>query len=306
MFFHPPSQQKNFYEILGVEPNSTESDIKNAYRKLSLKYHPDRNKSAEAQGIFQELGLAYETLGDADKKRQYDLEQQGPSEDINNLINMMFRGQMPHFANRMDSGPGIQIFRMDGHGRPPQGFDNFFHNLPEKPERIQKQINITIEQAYIGCNIPVEIERVLVRGEERTKENETIYVNIPPGIDTNETIILQDKGHCVNDVVKGDVRLVINVINNTPFQRNGLELHFKKTISLKEALLGFTFDLQHLNGKIFTFNNTAQIICPQFKRRLPDLGMIRDNNRGNLWIEFNIQFPETLTEEQITALKDIL
>jgi len=310
MFFHPPHQtdDKNFYSILGVTPTATESEIKSAYRKLSLKYHPDRNKSSDAQKMFQELSDAYETLSDPNKKRQYDMQQNGGGgAEINDFFNMMFSqgafgppGRGPQHFHA--AGPRIHIFN----GAPGAGgLEDFFHQ-PQKPERIQKQINITIEQAYHGCNIPIEIERMVIRGEERSKENETIYVNIPQGIDTNETINLHDKGHCINDTIRGDVRLIIQVINNSSFQRNGLELFYKKTISLKEALLGFTFDLHHLNGKIFTFSNFGSIIQPNFKRRLQDLGMIRENNRGNLWIEFNIQFPETLTEQQMNSLKEII
>jgi molecular chaperone DnaJ len=67
MFFPP---QNNYYEILGIKQTANETDIKNAYRKLSLKYHPDRNKEPTAQRMFQELGEAYETLSDPEKKRK--------------------------------------------------------------------------------------------------------------------------------------------------------------------------------------------------------------------------------------------
>lgn len=303
------NQSKTHYSILGVDQTSTPIEIKNAYRKLSLKYHPDRNKNIDAQPMFQELSLAYEILSDPDKKRKYDMEQQMGCQmggQMDDIINMMFSGGRGNLfqQNLMRGGPGIQIFRMDEQG---PGLENFFQkiNQPQKPERIQKQINITIDQAYNGCNIPIEIERIRICGDERTNENETIYVIIPPGIDSNETITIPDKGHCINDSIKGDVRLIIQVINHSPFQRNGLELFYKKTISLKEALLGFSFDLHHLNGKIFTFNNSTQIIHPNFKRKLPDLGMVRDNNHGNLWIEFNVLFPDSLTDQQINLLKDI-
>jgi DnaJ family protein B protein 4 len=308
MFFHPPpSNQKNLYGILGIDSNASSTEIKSAYRKLSLQFHPDRNKSPDAQSVFQEIGEAYEILSDPDKKRHYDMEQQGG--DLNDIINMMFSANGLHSQQRMPpggsfpgTGQGIRIFSTQGGPFPPE---NFFQR-PQKPERIQKKINITLEEAYNGCSVPVNIERIVVRGDTQTKENETVYVTVPPGIDTNETITLSEKGHCLNDMMKGDVRLVVQVTNSTPFVRNGLDLIFKKTITLKEALLGFTFDLQHVNGKIFTFNNTSQIIHPLCRRKIPDLGIIRENSRGHLWIDFTIQFPETLTETQMTTLKEIL
>jgi DnaJ-class molecular chaperone len=304
MFFPP---QNNYYEILGIKQTANETDIKNAYRKLSLKYHPDRNKEPTAQRMFQELGEAYETLSDPEKKRQYDMNCSGqPQDDLNNIFNMMFAGGQHPFQNVQIFSRGHPSGHPGGHpGGFPRNFEEIFHQMQRpKPERIEKQITITIEQSFHGCNLPIEIERVIVRGEERTKETETIYIPIPPGIDNNEKILLQNKGHCVNDVVNGDVYLTIQVINQSSFQREGLDLFFKKNISLKEALLGFTFDIHHLNGQVFSINNT-QIIQPYFKKKLSHLGMIRENNRGNLWIEFYIQFPETLTEQQTNALKEI-
>jgi DnaJ-class molecular chaperone len=188
----------------------------------------------------------------------------------------------------------------------PHPFDPFFQNRqPQKPDRIQMTTTLTLEQAFQGCSIPIVIERTVVSGEERTKETETIYVPIPQGIDHNETIILENKGHHINDV-KGDVRLTIQLENNSAFLRNGLDLIVKQNISLKEALLGFSFDIHHPNGKTFTFTNTTQIIHPNFKKKIPELGMIRENMQGSLWIDFNVVFPETLTEEQMATLKTIL
>jgi DnaJ-class molecular chaperone len=77
---------------------------------------------------------------------------------------------------------------------------------------------------------------------------------------------------------------------------------------LKEALCGFSFDIPHLNGKLLCLNNmnNPTVIKPDYKRVVPNLGMTRENTTGNLIIEFIIQFPETLSTQQIVALKDIL
>jgi|LakMenE18May11ns_1017448.scaffolds.fasta_scaffold9952437_7 DnaJ-class molecular chaperone len=299
MFFHPPPKKPDtkFYDVLGIEPTASDVEIKKAFRILSLKIHPDRNKSHDAQQKFQELQEAYETLSDPVKRRQYDMVEP----EINDILNMMFSGaRQPQgiriFHGPMGAGLNINDF-FENH--------NIFNQI-QKPEKIQMNVSITIEQAYHGCNIPIEIERIVVRGDEKTKEKETIYIGIPQGVDNNEVIHIENKGHSINDSIRGDVRIIIQLINNTPFIRNGLDLIYRKNITLKEALLGFSFDLHHLNGKNYTFGNTSQIIFPNSKRRLGNLGMIRDNNCGHLWIEFNVQFPETLTEEQIDKLKEIL
>lgn len=281
---------KNYYEILGITENSTPVEIKNAYRKLSLKHHPDRNKDGSSHSIFQELNEAYEILSDIDKKRQYDneLHPQSIHPDIENIFNMMFSGHPFHHRE------GVQLF---GH---PQFI--FRH---QKPERIQKILAISLEQSYHGCNLPIEIERTLICGQERTQEIETIYIQIPRGMDSNESILLMDKGHSIN-ASTGDVRVIIQIMNTTSFKRNGLDLFYKKSISLKEALTGFQFELKHLNGQTFKINNTGQIIYPCFSKKIPDLGMIREGNSGHLWIEFEIEFPVSLTDTQVNTLKEIL
>jgi DnaJ-class molecular chaperone len=138
-------------------------------------------------------------------------------------------------------------------------------------------------------------------------ERMTTYISVPPGIDDNEMMILRDAGNSINGL-KGDIKIGIKVVNDTAFKRNGMDLIYKKTITLKEALCGVEFDIQHLNGKILSLKNTANmvIISPNFQKVVPNYGMKRENNTGNLIIVFDIAFPETLTEEQVQKLNEVL
>ena len=89
--------------------------------------------------------------------------------------------------------------------------------------------------------------------------------------------------------------------------RKGMDLYFEKNITLKEALCGFSFDIEHINGKTYTINNnTGKIITPQFQKVVPGMGMQRGDEGGNLVINFKIKFPENLTDEQRTKLGEIL
>jgi DnaJ-class molecular chaperone len=304
----------NNYEILGVSDDASESDIKKAYRALSLKWHPDRNNnSEEANSKFQEIGSAYETLIDPEKRNQYDMELKfggmgggmpfghGPGmhefNDINNIFSAMFGGSFGGMPNvrvfHGGGGPGINIHQM-------------FHQQM-RPEPLIKQIQITLEQSFQGCNIGVDIERIVITNNERNSENERLYLNIPQGIDNNETIVLSDRGHCVNGV-RGEIRLNVQLVNNTEFRRNGMDLIYNKKITLKEALCGFVFDINHLNGKHFSLNNVNNptVIKPNFKKVMNGMGMVKDNNTGNMIIEFEIEFPDKLTPEQIASLSEVL
>ena len=168
-------------------------------------------------------------------------------------------------------------------------------------------IEISLEQAYSGLNVPIEIERWFDSGGTRRVEKEKIYIEIPKGIDSNEIIIINDKGNIKNEKLKGDIKLFINVKNTSDFIRDGLDIIIQKDISLKEALIGFEFDIKHISGKSFKINNIdGNVIKPFFKKNIPELGMIRGNKKGNLIICFNVKFPDTLSKSQKEQIKNIL
>lgn len=325
----------NHYDILGVSQDAGDMEIKKAYRALSLKYHPDRNDTEEAKEKIQAINQAYEILGDKAKRNQYNMELQfgqGPGgmpgfggmgmpgfgmggmpfahmqsmndmNDINNIFSMMFGQSMGGMGG--PGGPEIRIFH--GHGGPgmPGHGMNFHQQM--RPEPIQKTIQITIDQSFTGSAIPIDIERTIINGNMRRNETETVYINIPQGIDDNESVTVHDRGHIVNDT-KGEVRIVFRVQNNSQFKRHGLDLVYKQKISLKEALCGFSFEIVHLNGKRLCLNNASNptVIKPNFKKIVPNLGMTREGSTGNMIIDFEIEFPESLTKEQIDTLTTIL
>jgi DnaJ family protein B protein 4 len=311
---------KNFYEVLGVSNDANESEIKKAYRSLSLKYHPDRNPSEEAKEKIQEINEAYEYLGDEGKRNQYDMElkfgdgggggvgvNMNEFHDINNLFNMMFNGGggfpgFPGFHGMGGGMPEIHVFH-NGQNIRTQMFHSF-----HRPEPIIKNIQLTLEQSYSGCNIPIEIERYILNNNVKTIETETLYVNIPQGIDDNEMFVIRDKGNIVNNDLRSELKIGIQIINNTEFKRQGLDITYNKKISLKEALCGFSFEMLHLNGKRLCLNNQTNptVIKPTYKKIVPNMGMVRDNSVGNMIIDFEIEFPDTLTLEQIESLNNIL
>lgn len=324
------------YEILGIDKSASDQDIKRAYRSLSLKYHPDRNSSAEAAHKMREINEAYDVLGDAQKRTQFDMQSEGlrrgggfpfrpPGEmDTNNpldIFQMFFPGMFQ--ASGGAGGPEMTFFHMDpflhGGGGGGGGI-HMDHNFPtggppfmssggmSRPPPIQRQLTLTLEQAYVGCTLPLEIERWIMHGLVKVKEMETVYVDIPAGIDDSEMITLVDKGNVFHDHCKGVVKVNIHVDNTTPFRRQGLNLIYSKTLSLKEALCGFSFELKHLNGKTLAMNNTQNVtlIKPHLQKMVPGLGMTRDKNVGSLIIEFDVKFPDTLTPEQIEALRQVL
>lgn len=304
-----------YYEILEVEKDATAQEIKKAYRKLSLKYHPDK-PSGDAEK-FKQINEAYQTLSENTKKQQYDLKQQfgGGMNGIRgldpNIINMMFGGGMKKgfpFNFGFSPGQGNNMpgnFRIFRNGVQVNGSNM---NALRKPTPIIKTITIDMSQAYTGMKYPFEVERWIQEDDNLKRiETETIYIDIPAGIDNNEIIIVREKGNIISDDNKGDIKLFIKINNNTKFERRGLELLYNKTISLKESLCGFKFDLTFINGKTFTIDNTnGRVITPNFKKMIQTMGMKRSNHTGNLIITFIVKYPTTLTKEQRDALNNIL
>lgn len=296
----------DYYSILGVDEESSDKDIKQAFRKLSMKHHPDRGGEKK---VFQKINQAYEVLRDQQKRQQYDLSRSGNplsqlfggmggppngNDGIGQMFNMMFGGGIPGGMNN----PNVQIFHNGVRMNP---------NVLQKPPPIVKTIEISLEQSYTGLNVPIEIERWFDSGGTRRVEKEKIYIEIPKGIDSNEIIMIQGKGNIKNEKLKGDIKLFINVKNNTDFIRDGLDLIIQKKISLKEALVGFEFDIKHMVGKSFKINNMdGNVIKPFFKKKIPELGMIRGGKKGNLIISFEVEFPDSLSQSQKEQIKNIL
>lgn len=295
------------YEILGLDKNANESEIKKAYRSLSLKYHPDRNPSEEAKTKIIEINGAYEILGDKDKKKQYDNNLNGVNISHND-IHTHFRnmhtsfGNMDHMFNVMFNGtnlhsgmPNVQVFK-NGNTT-----THIFTNSTNivKPQLITKMIEISLEQAYNGCTIPVEIERWVQTNNNRQSESEIYMVEIQSGINNNETILMKDIGNR-NEDFKGDVKFTICIKNTTEFKRFNMDLHYEKHISLKDALCGFSFEFIHINGRKLSINNTnpITIIKDGQQQVFPGLGMKSNNIVGNLIFKFIVDFPTKLTEEQ--------
>lgn len=324
----------NFYNILEVDETAGIDEIKKSYRRLSMMYHPDKNKNnPESTSKFQKLSEAYETLGDGEKKKEYDAMRNNPfakmmnshsgqgsnpvDELFSNLFGMPF-GNMQSFANGNAQNGNVNSNIHFANGNIPFGTNiRVFHNgIPvnhqgftqgmQKPTPIIKHILVPIDKILTGTTIPIDIERWLMQDGNKVFENETVYVTVPKGIDEGEIIVLRDKGNVTREDCKGDIKLFVKIENDTEFKRNGLELIYEKTITVKEALCGFTFDLKYITGKVYTINNNSgNIISHGYRKIIPNMGLTRDVHTGNLIIIFNVKFPDKLTEEVMEQLKNV-
>lgn len=293
----------NYYELLGIAVTATDTEIKSAYRKLSLHYHPDRHTSnkEEMTNKFQSIGMAYEILSDQLKKKEYDIS-----------IGLFVQPNPMELPVKQNNSGGIRIYPSSIITQEQQIKHNYLI------DSICQTCTISLEQAYSGGSIPITITRTittitfsLLMEKTCETETETIYVPIPQGIDNNEYIQLMEKGHVLQivgePIKRGDIKIKMVIENNTPFTRNGLDLIMHRTISLKEALLGIMIEFTHISGRLIGMKTTDKtIIVPEMVKTIPIMGMIREGITGNLQIIFHVVFPEYLTDEQIKGLQCLL
>jgi DnaJ-class molecular chaperone len=330
-------KDKDYYKILGVDEKANDDELKKAYRKMSMIHHPDKNGNTdESKQKFQELNNAYELLSDVNKRRTYDMMRKGGGGGMPNVFNFggaagMPPGMPPGIPEELlhmlfgsaagGHGPGMGpkvVFQTFHNGRMNGGFTHHAQQQQQQqhqqsppnirvyqvPDTIIKTVSLTLEQCYNGCSIPLEIDRQVPDNDIIKIERETIHAQIPKGVLQGDTIILNDCGHMNEAGMKGDIRIVINVLQHPLFKVEHLDLTIEKTIPLKAALCGFDFEITHLNGRIFKLaNKPGNVIKPGNIKTIPGLGLEKGGESGVLKIKFNIEFPDTLTAEQIQVLQ---
>ena len=343
----------NYYEILGIETNASTDEIKRAYRRLSLIYHPDKNNNDTDKSIkFKTIGSAYETLIDNISRNKYDRENNiinncntsntdysntdysktdysntdYSKTDFHNHVRNDIRNHMRNdLRNHVRNDNYIDKHRLYNINAMPRRYDIYDienrydidnnydidnrhdrHNMYDIPKPLEIVKHVNFNQSYYGDNIPIFITRDIYINRDHYTETETIYIDIDPGTDNNEIITVEKKGNIYNNI-SGDIKIKIILDNNPIFKRNGLDLIYVKNISFKESVCGFTFALKHINGKSYTINNnTGLIIHPNYNTSIPKLGFKKNNNIGNLIINYNIDYPDKLNKDIITKLQNIL
>ena len=307
------------YEVLGVDKGVSSDEIKKAYRKLSMQWHPDKNlNNKKAEEKYKEITSAYTILSDPKKRKEYDFSLNNPfgdgsnMGDISDLFKTFFGGGgglngfggagFPHGVGR--GGPNVRIFTDNDSHASHMFFPGMGMEKPMPPPIVNK-ISISLKDAYTGTTVPVSISRWTLHNNKKIHADETIYIKIPPGIDDGEIINHKGKGNIINNT-KGDVKIQISIRKHELFMRDGINLIYTKNITLKESLCGFSIEIMHLNGKSYKINNTDVIIHPSFIKSVSNHGMKRNGMAGDLIIKFKIKFPDSLEPNVIEQLKLLL
>jgi DnaJ family protein B protein 4 len=319
----------DYYRILGIQSSATDNEVKKAWRELSFKYHPDKNinmsesHQKENEKKLHEINEAYETLKDPVLRRQYDHRNSNPFQQMFGDIFKQHHQTSHHTAFRNPymqqsmQTPMMNIFDIINEIHSQQSdpivftmYDNQHHtqqsNMTQQVNPIEVKLDLTLKQSFTGAQLPIMIEREIRNGTSIYKEQERIYITVPPGIDTDEIITIPEKGSECNGV-KGDIKVQIILRRNEAFERRGLNLIYKHTITFKESIVGFDFILNYIDDTSFKIKNTRGSIIQNLEEKIiKGKGFTRDGSTGDLIIVFKVVSPKLLSEEQLTAFDTIL
>ena len=307
----------DYYKTLGVEKGADPEAIKKAYRKLALKFHPDRNPgNREAEEKFKKISEAYAVLSDTEKRKQYDsfgsdqFSRRYSQEDIfrNFDLNEILRdfgfggaggnervfrgaGRRGGYTFRTGGDPLRDLF---GQGQPD-------YEPPQKGEDLHYNLSITLEESVSGADKKLALQQEL--------EVHEISVRIPAGISTGKKLRLAGKGHPgVHGGPAGDLYLNITILPHPIFARDGSDIYIEKAVSFTQAVLGSSIEVPMIDG------TTKRIKVPAgtqsgTKIRMKGYGVPglkgSGSSKGDQFVKISIEVPRKINEKQLQLIKKL-
>ena len=288
----------DYYKVLGVDKKATTDDIKNAYRKLARKHHPDLNpKDKEANKKFQQINEANEVLSDAEKRKKYDQYGKDWKHADEFEKQKQSRGQYANSGGQSFSG---------GFGE--DDFSDFFSSMFGGGENRSRSRQTKFRGQDHTAELQVDLLDAYKTHQQTITVNEkNIRITIPAGIENGQQIRLKGYGAPgVNGGPAGDLYITFSIRNNIKFKRSGNDIHTTADIDLYTAVLGGEVTLDTLSGKVKlkvkpeTQNGT--------KMRLKGKGFAvykKEGEYGDLFITFSVIIPSNLTEKQKELFKEL-
>ncbi|WP_295668444.1 J domain-containing protein [uncultured Mucilaginibacter sp.] len=298
----------DYYQVLGIPKNAADKDIKNAYRKMARKYHPDLNPNdAEANKKFQQLNEANEVLSDPEKRKKYD--KYGENWQHGEEHEQYEQQQRSRQQGAYTGGQGSSFEGYGTEGFGSEDFSDFFQSMFGQGAR---SAGGGRQAKYRGQDFNASFRLNLKDVAETQKQTLTvngknIRITIPAGIENGQIIkIAGHGGPGANGGPAGDLFITFSVEDDPRFKRNGHDLYANTKLDLYTAVLGGEVTIDTLNGKVKikvkpeTQNGT--------KVKLKGKGMPvykKEGEFGDLYVTYDIQIPVNLTEKQQKLFEEI-
>jgi curved DNA-binding protein len=289
---------KDYYKIMGVARESSQGEIKRAYRRLARKYHPDVSKEADAEQRFKEVGEAYEVLSDPEKRSAYDALGQDWK------AGQQFRPP-PEWEQSFQFGGGRGFSGgFSGTG----GFSDFFDSLfgeqgvrrtrtgNAKGEDFQVQIELTLDEAYHGVSktLNLQLPQIDSATGRVQDSSRTLTVKIPKGVIDGQRIRLPAQGGTGMGGRRGDLYAVVQLLPHAFFKVDGRDIHLQLPITPWEAALGATVKVPTLGGPVDL--KIPKSSRPEQKLRLKARGL-PGSSPGDQFVTLQIVAPPATTPE---------
>lgn len=325
---------KDYYSLLGVPRNATDADLKKAYRKMAMKWHPDKHPDGEAkkkaEEMFKDIAEAYDVLSDKEKREIYDkfgeegLKGGGAPNmggmggerfhytgvDPEKVFSAFFSSGFPGISGFMDDPFGRpSIFQMGGLG-PGMGFaTQGDHGNGSSPKQYMVDFKLSLEEVFSGCKKRMRVTRQRWRSNQPYQEEKVLDVQVKAGWKDGTKITFSGEGDQESPSSRpGDLIFVVKTKPHDRFVRDGVHLIHTVRIPLLKALNGFIVPVKTLDGRKLDIT-IDEVVNPKTRKIVPNEGLPSHKNpreKGDLILEFDIIFPRSLTPEQKEGLRRYL
>ena len=284
---------KDFYKTLGVEKGASDSEIKSAYRKMALKWHPDKHKGdKEAEKKFKEINEAYEVLSDKQKRQQYDTFGSAGANGFQGFGGGSGGFNFNGFQGQGNANAFSDIFEAFFGG----GFGGMNPNAPRRGSDIEASIQITFNDAAFGCEKELEISAPDGQGG-RVKER--VKVKIPAGITNRSTIRVSGKGgKGIRGGSNGDLYITLLVERHPNFVRSGADVHSEIKIHMLQALLGTELEVDTIHGPEKVKIPAGTQHGTVFKVSGKGTKQLNSDKMGNHMAKILVEIPKKLSKKE--------
>jgi curved DNA-binding protein len=305
---------KDYYKILGVEKTATKEEISKAFRKLAVKYHPDKNPNNKAaEDKFKEITEAHEVLGDAEKREKYDAlganwnQYQSTGRGFEDFFSQFGGARRGSSTTYEFSGDLGDLFGGMG-----GGFSDFFESFfggsgrqtrsgfgsqgfQDQPTGIdvEADLHITLEEAFNGSERQISID------------GKKLKIKINPGTSDGQKLRLKGLGRSsVQGATKGDLFLNILILQHPFYEMKDGELFYNLDVDLITAVLGGKEEIKTLDGKKISVK-IPEGTESEKTLRLKGLGLKKVNERGDLFVKVHLMIPKNLSEKEKKLFKEL-